>query len=129
MKEKGFTRVSLKNLHKMKSLTDWARFNALTDEDIEKAVASDPDTWLPTEEELKRAKLVFPPGNDPVDVGIDRDIVEWFGTGARALPSKINAALRQYIDEEQKPRKTSTRSAVVRQKPRRKASKRAAVKS
>ena len=130
MKEKGITRVSSKDLHKLKDLTDWKRVDAMTDEDIEKAVSNDPDTWIPTEEEWANAKLVWPLGREPIKVGIDKDIVEWFGKGLQGYRSKINAVLREYIEGQERPRKSPSRSAFVEpKKHRRKAPKRAAVKS
>jgi hypothetical protein len=40
--------------------SDWDRVDALTDEEIEQAVAKDPDAELLSEEGFKRAKLVIP---------------------------------------------------------------------
>ena len=39
MKEKNITRIALKDLYKLKSLTDWKRVDAMTEEDIERAAA------------------------------------------------------------------------------------------
>ncbi len=112
MKEKGITRVSLKDLHKMKSLTDWKRVDAMTDEDIERAVASDPDTWIPTGAEWANAKLVwFGPKKEPVTIRIDKDILEWFRERGRGYQSKINAVLRAFV-EAQKPAKRAARPVV-----------------
>ena len=53
-------RISLKEALKMRGLTDWERLSQLTDEDIRRAVANDPDTVIPTEEELAEFRLVDP---------------------------------------------------------------------
>lgn len=34
---------------------DWSRIDALTDDEIEAAAAADPDSFLPTDEELEAA--------------------------------------------------------------------------
>ena len=34
---------------------DWSKIKAMTDEEIEQAAAADPDTYLPTDEELQAA--------------------------------------------------------------------------
>ena len=34
---------------------DWSRLDAMTDEEIESAAAADPDSYLPTDEELEVA--------------------------------------------------------------------------
>jgi uncharacterized protein (DUF4415 family) len=113
----------------MKDLTDWKRVRAMTEEDIERAAAGDPDAPMTTKADWADARLVFPPGKDPIEVGIDRDVVEWFGKRARGFRSRINTVLRDYIKAQEQSAKTPTRSAIAGQKPRRKASSRAAVKS
>ena len=45
----------------------WEDFHALTDEDFERAVAHDPDTFLPTEDELQAAQRVTSPGTLSVE--------------------------------------------------------------
>src|SRR5690242_11961894 len=62
MSEERITRVSLKQARKMKGETDWARVDALTDEDIERAVADDPDQSFWTDEDWANARVVFPQG-------------------------------------------------------------------
>ena len=114
----------------MKSLTDWKRVDALTDEDIEKAVAMDPDTWIPTKEEWANARIVWPEGKDPISIRLDRDIVQWFGDRGLDYRAKINAVLREYVEAQKQPRTRVARSASVETKKHpRKAPKRAAVKS
>ena len=96
----------------MKDLTDWKAFDALTDEDIERAVAEDPDTWIPTEEEWAKAKVVWPPGKEPITIRLDKDILQWFRKRGRGYQSKINAVLRGYIDAQKRGRKRTVPAAV-----------------
>ena len=61
MSGERITRVTLAEARKMKGLTDWDRVRALTDEDIDRAIAEDPDAapeW--TEEEWRRARVMVP---------------------------------------------------------------------
>lgn len=90
----------------MKGLTDWKRVDALTDEDIERAVASDPDTWFPTDEEWANARLVWPSRKEPVTIRIDRDVYNWFRKGDPAFENAIHHVLADYIAA-QKPRRKS----------------------
>ncbi len=86
MSEARITRVSRKQLERMEDKTDWARVDALTDEDIERAVAEDPDAapfW--TEEDWKNARVVWPQGKAPVTLRLDRDIIAWFKAWAAAI--------------------------------------------
>jgi uncharacterized protein (DUF4415 family) len=130
MKEKNITRVALKDLHKLKSLTDWKRVDVMTEEDIQRAAASDPDAPMTTASDWVNARIVWPAGKEPIAIRVDRDIVQWFGHRGTAYGAKINAVLREYIEAQEHPRKSTARSAVAatRKRPR-KAPKRAAVKS
>ena len=49
-------KISAEEAKKVKGKTDWKEVDTLTDEEIEEAAKSDPDTALPTEEELKQFK-------------------------------------------------------------------------
>jgi len=111
MKEKRITSVALKDLHKMKSLTDWKRLDAMTEEDIERAAASDPDAPMTTPEFWKNAKLVRFVTKEPVTIRIDRDILEWFREGGRGYQSRVNAVLRAFV-EAQQTAKSAKRAAV-----------------
>jgi uncharacterized protein (DUF4415 family) len=91
--------VSSKQLAKMKSKTDWARVDALTDEDIERAVAEDPDAppfW--TDEDWANARVVWPQGKAPVTLRLDRDIIAWFKLQGSGYQTRINAVLRGFVE-------------------------------
>lgn len=78
--------------------TDWERLRRMTDEDIARAVAEDPDAApLLDEEWFKRAKLVLPDPKLPVTIRLDRDVVMWFKQGGPRYQSRINAVLRAYM--------------------------------
>jgi uncharacterized protein (DUF4415 family) len=99
MSEERITRVSQKQLAKMKDETDWARVDALTDEDIERAVAEDPDAppfW--TDEDWKNARVVWPQGKAPVTLRLDRDIIAWFKLEGSGYQTRINAVLRSFVE-------------------------------
>jgi uncharacterized protein (DUF4415 family) len=117
MKEKNITRVAMRDLHKMKDLTDWDRVNAMTEEDIERAAASDPDAHMTTPEFWANAKLVWIGKKEPVTIRIDKDILAWFRKRGRGYQSRINAVLRAFV-EAQKPSSKSLAQRTV-QKPRR----------
>lgn len=103
MNEERITRVSPKDLAMMKDETDWARVDALTDEDIERAVAEDPDAapfW--TEEDWAHARIVWPEGKQPVTLRLDRDILAWFKRRGRGYQTRINAVLRAFVEAEKR---------------------------
>ncbi|MGH7704144.1 MAG: BrnA antitoxin family protein [Gemmatimonadales bacterium] len=84
---------------KHKSRTDWARVRRLSDRDIAKAVASDPDAApLLNREWFRRAELVPPLTKKGIYIRLDRDVVEWFqGQGPR-YQTRMNAVLRSFMD-------------------------------
>ena len=57
MSEKTYT---LEEIKKLRSRTDYERLKNMTDEEIERAANEDPDSALPTDEELKKFKRVNP---------------------------------------------------------------------
>ena len=78
MNEERITRASLMWARKMKSETDWARLDAMTEEEIERNAADDPDNPPWTEEDWANARVVWPQGKAPVTLRLDRDIIAWF---------------------------------------------------
>jgi len=97
MSEERITRVTLEEARKMKGKTDWARVDALSDEDIERAVAEDPDAppfW--TDEDWANAQRVDPQKHTAV--WLDRDIVDRFKEQGPHFQARINAALRAFLD-------------------------------
>ena len=98
MTDKKITRVSLKQARKMKSETDWARLDAMTDEEIEQAAADDPDNPPWTDEDWANARVVWPQGKAPVTLRLDRDIIAWFKLQGRGYQTRINAVLRGFVE-------------------------------
>jgi uncharacterized protein (DUF4415 family) len=96
MTEERITRVTLEEVRKMKGQTDWARLDAMTDEEIERNAAEDPDNPPWTDEDWANAQRVDP--RKHTAVWLDRDIVEWFKEQGPHFQGRINGALRAYID-------------------------------
>ena len=98
MTEERITRVSLKQARRMKSLTDWARLDAMTEEEIERNAADDPDNPPWTEEDWANARVVWPQGKAPVTLRLDKDIIAWFKRQGRGYQTRINAVLRAFVE-------------------------------
>lgn len=83
------------------SQTDWARVDALTDADIDRAIASDPDAaprlgkWFWDNAELLSAAAAAE--KIPVTLRIDRDVVRCFKELGPGYQSRMNAVLRAYV--------------------------------
>lgn len=84
--------MSISNL-KRPSETDWAKVEAMTDEEID---ASD----IPPLDEtfFANAKLRLPKGKVPVVISVDADVMEWFKAQGDEYQKLLNAALRIYAE-------------------------------
>jgi predicted transcriptional regulator/uncharacterized protein (DUF4415 family) len=94
---KHITRVSRDEARHLKDETDYARLDAMTDDDIAQAVADDPDA-APLDLDWTQARLTLPPGKDVVTLRLDRDVLEWFRTQGKGYQTRINQVLRAFYE-------------------------------
>ena len=100
MSAKRITRRSARAATKDK--TDYARLRALTDADIKRAVADDPDTFIPDAAWWKRARVVMPATKEMVTLRLDPDVLIWFRKRGRGYQTRINAVLRAFVDAQER---------------------------
>ncbi|MBV8493805.1 MAG: BrnA antitoxin family protein [Alphaproteobacteria bacterium] len=85
-----------------RSQTDWARVDALTDEDIAAAIRDDPDVAPELDEEwFRKATLVLPEPKEQISIRLDRDVLEHFRRYPR-YQTRINAILRAVMEHDKK---------------------------
>jgi uncharacterized protein (DUF4415 family) len=96
--------VTRKWADRRKGKTDWARFDKLTDEDIEKAVANDPDA-APLDIDWSDAVLVVPARKKAISIRVDEDVLDFFKKEGEGYQRRINAVLRSYMQQKAKPKK------------------------
>ena len=82
--------------------TDWARVKAMTDEEIEAAVKDDPDWEGFDDTDWSQAVWVEPSVNEAVTIRPDKDIADFFAVDTPGYQSRINDALRYYLDHMKK---------------------------
>ena len=87
-----------------KGKTDWARVDALTDEDIAKAVASDSDA-APIDIDWSDAVLVIPAKKKAISIRLDEDVLDFFKREGEGYQRRMNAVLRSYMQQKSKPKK------------------------
>ena len=87
-----------------KGKTDWARVDALTDEEIAKAVANDPDA-APIDIDWSDAILVMPSKKKAISIRVDEDVLDFFKKEGDGYQRRINAVLRSYMQQKAKPKK------------------------
>lgn len=82
--------------------TDWARVDALTDEQIATAVGEDPDAPPIIDEAwFASATLVMPEPKEQISIRLDRDVLAHFRKYPR-YQTRINAILRAVMEHEKK---------------------------
>lgn len=84
--------------------TDWARVDKLTDEDIARAVANDPDA-APINIDWSEADLVIPGRKKAISIRVDQDVLDFFKKTGDGYQRRINAVLRSYMQQKAKPKK------------------------
>lgn len=78
------------------SRSDWARVDAMTEEELKQAIASDPDWADIPENWYEQAELVVPKPKVPVSIRLDADLIEYFRGTGRGWQTRVNAILRAY---------------------------------
>ena len=76
--------------------TDWARVDAFTDEDIEKAIAEDPDAAPILDEAWFKDAVFGVPAKIAMSIRVDDDVMEWFRSQGKGWQTRMNAVLRAY---------------------------------
>lgn len=77
--------------------TDWARVDALTEAQVEQAIAADPDADLPGAD-WTQARLVMPQRKDSIHLRVDPDVLSWFKQQGKGYLTRMNAVLRAYYE-------------------------------
>ena len=94
MKNERITRRSAAQLGTGK--TDWARVDSLTDHDIERAIAEDPDAAPILDEDWFRTAVLGAPAKVAMSIRVDDDVMEWFRSQGKGWQTRMNAVLRAY---------------------------------
>jgi uncharacterized protein (DUF4415 family) len=76
--------------------SDWTRVDAMTEEELERAIAEDPDADIIDPD---WANAVAMPGfKTPISIRLDDDVLAFFRDGGAGYQKRINAVLRSYMD-------------------------------
>jgi uncharacterized protein (DUF4415 family) len=84
------------------SKTDWARVDAMTDEEIEAQMRDDPDWADFMDIDWSKATIVYPVPKNPVSIRLDKDVIDFFKAQGKGYQTRINAVLRHYMQEVRK---------------------------
>ena len=113
-RRENIVRVSAAEAKLMKGETDYARLDAMTDEDIARAVASDPDA-APLDIDWDKASLVIPASvKDIITLRLDHDVLEWLRSTGKGYQTRINQVLRAWYEASVRPKKAISAGIEVR---------------
>ncbi len=82
--------------------TDWAAVDALTDSEIEAAIASDQDWAEFRDVDWSDAVLVMPGKKVPISIRVDPDVLDFFKDEGPGYQRRINQVLRSYVEHRKK---------------------------
>ncbi len=80
-----------------KSLTDWARLNAMTDKDIDLSDIPEVTPEMFARAVVRRG-LKPTPKKTQLTLRMDNDVLTWFKRQGRGYQTRINALLRAYME-------------------------------
>ena len=81
--------------------SNWAKVAAMTEEELEAAIASDPDEagmivdW-------SKATTVMPEPKGVLNMRVDSDILHYFKHQGKGYQSRINAVLRTFVEHQKR---------------------------
>jgi uncharacterized protein (DUF4415 family) len=84
-----------------KSQTDWARVDAMTDEDIDFSDCPEITPEQFARAVVQRGGLQSPKNKAQVTLRIDNDVLDWFKSQGRGYQTQINSLLRAYMEANQ----------------------------
>lgn len=104
MSEENIVRYSLDEIRRKvaegEDKTDWARVNALSDEDILAAMRDDPDWAEFMDVDWSKAVVVYPAAKKAVSIRLDEDVIDFFKQGGPGYQTRMNAVLRHFMTEQ-----------------------------
>ncbi len=108
MKTERIVRHTAEELRAMRergeTLSDWDAAAAMTFEEIDAAIASDPDeaNWDWVDAEWVVGTSILPSTKQQLTIRIDDDVLEWFRATGKGYQTRMNAVLRRYVEHQRK---------------------------
>jgi uncharacterized protein (DUF4415 family) len=106
-KEK-IVRYTSEDLEHLEDRSDWAKVDALTDEEIEKAIDEDPDAaprldseWFKEAVWRNYSHATEDEEKERITIRLDKDVLDFFKQKGKGYQSRINNALRAFVKAQQ----------------------------
>lgn len=92
--------------HRGPDRSDWGRVDAMTEEDVQRGIASDPDNPEMTDADWAEAVVVIP-RKISTHLRVDLDVFEWFRSQGPGHLTRMNTVLRRYYEWKRSKEKTA----------------------
>ena len=102
--EAPIIRRFLADLKSEKDQTDWARVDALTDDEIDTAIADDPDAALIVDAAWFAEAAKRLPTKKQITLRLDEDVIEFFRQEGDRYQTRMNAVLRAFMEHARRAR-------------------------
>lgn len=104
---RSYTAEELKAMRRRgEDRTDWAKVDAMTEVELERAIAEDEDE-RDLEPDWTRAELVMPRPRQSVHLRLEPEVVDFFKDGGKGHITRMQAVLRAYVDAQKRRRQAS----------------------
>ncbi len=107
MQKEKIVSYTSEELKRMKSRTDWEKVDALTDEEIEKAIDEDPDAaprldaqWF-KEAVWQGYTHQADEDKERITIRLDKEVLDFFREKGKGYQGRINSVLRAFIKAQQ----------------------------
>jgi uncharacterized protein (DUF4415 family) len=77
-------------------------FREMSDEEIERRAAADPDAGVIPPGFWDNATVWTPPNKQQITLRLDPDVIGWFKRGGKGYQSRMGAVLRSYVEAKRK---------------------------
>jgi uncharacterized protein (DUF4415 family) len=95
---RSYTAEELKAMRRRgEDRTDWAKIDAMTEADLERAIAEDEDE-RDLQPDWTRAELVLARRRQSVHLRLEPEVVDFFKAGGKGHITRMQAVLRAYVD-------------------------------
>ena len=94
--------LTLAEIKASASRTDWPRLRAMSEKDINKAAAGDPDALPLDDPFFETARSLSPSallkeGKRQITLRLDAEVLDWFKASGAGYQSRMNAVLKAYV--------------------------------
>jgi len=86
-------------LERVKNQTDWARVDAMTEDEVEANARADPEWEGLLDIDWSDATLVMPRRKEAISIRLDDDVLAYFKSLGAGYQTRINAVLRHFVEQ------------------------------